>query len=527
MELDASSLLANVQLNETNNNNNNHPHSKNCVLWQRLEPSTCNFTSVSTTHTTATTTSNSNKKRRRIVDAVLLENKHTETTTTKNTASFAAQTNNSNKRRKLLTLQLLEPSSSSSSAATCRNPVNERIIHPHKQSQSQLQTQTSLKKFTKKKVAYPILSPEKRIVDDSLHQLLQGNISVAEHCALLHQQTQVVVATTTTKTARKMNTTTTTIFHNDNSDWFWPWTFCDSNQHNNWLHACALWNQGTIAKEELQRLRHHHHQQQQQASPTEKEQEELTWTALLHCMLTATNSDGYTPMQLAHHLRHDTTTQILESYASQIRSDSRRTPIWMMDNDLEKKKKKHASNQGNSHGPDDALEKNDWMNYDEYDLYRIVEPGTVLSTSTECRGDDDNNDDDDPRILDCELHDRCTGYFDEYGELVLEPEKRMAHHHSLHAFTDADRVCNDDDDWDSNDEDCFANDYPDEEQDDDDDDDWSSQRSGGNSSNDSREVHLDTTYRQRPFVVSREDDEYDAAYGICDQRDIEYDDECE
>jgi hypothetical protein len=127
-----------------------------------------------------------------------------------------------------------------------------------------------------------------------------------------------------------------------------------------------------------------------------------------------------------------------------------------------------------------------------YDMYCMEANNKVAPGNT-----------DDSNILACELDEGCTGYWTEWGELVLEP--------AVTAQSPQEQA---DDEEDSNDEEWFGNEYPDED--------------------DSEDEGHDNTFRRRPATLWTCDDDvegltgddYDAAYGILGQGEAEYDDEC-
>jgi len=227
-----------------------------------------------------------------------------------------------------------------------------------------------------------------------------------------------------------------------------------NKEAGNWLHAAAVWNEVEIVRSQLQQL--------EDLSP-----------AMIQQLVTARDAQGHTPFQVAEMTGHRAVAEILDAYA------------------------------------DDA-------DY-EYDLYCWEPSAATNGAPTNNNGNqqqqqqETNNNKNGERstaILDCELHDRCTGYFDARGELVLEA---VGDERTTGPFFAVD------DDQDSNSEDWEGNDYPDE----DDGDDWSSSSMASQD------------FRQRRVTMDSVDGEYDdeeaydAAYGgVYGQDDIEYDDEC-
>jgi len=217
-----------------------------------------------------------------------------------------------------------------------------------------------------------------------------------------------------------------------------------NRESGNWLHAAALWDESELVRVQLSQL------------PPDTIQE----------LLQARDREGNTPVQVASMCGNETVAQILRQYSNVYESDY------------------------------------------EYDLY-CWEPFTTARPAMEKDRMEQqqklqDNDDD---ILDCELHDRCTGYFDTRGELVLEAaDDNNNNNNNGNPFAAVP-----DDDVDSNDEDWEGNDYPDEE-----DDGWSS----------SSTVSQDFRQRRMNNHGGDEIDEYDASFGIYGQNEPEYDEEC-
>lgn len=182
-------------------------------------------------------------------------------------------------------------------------------------------------------------------------------------------------------------------------------------------------------------------------------------------LLHAYDGEHCTPIEVARVTGHDVARQLLESY----------------------------------HRDDCCQTKNNDEDMYEYDLY-CWDPSINSAVSSA----------DASMVLDCELHNHCTGYFDtERGELVVEATDDFDKRYGSGPFM---AECDEDDgedEIDSNDEDWQGNDYPDEEE------------SIGDCSSTSS---ISVTFRNRRVTATISyDDDYDAAYG--DTYD-QYDDEC-
>lgn len=262
-------------------------------------------------------------------------------------------------------------------------------------------------------------------------------------------------------------------------DPWWPWTWCHSCS-GNWLHAAAIWNEGEVAAEYLGLL-------QQRFSSLQQQQ----WQQLLASLFQATDEQGQTPRVVAQLSGHEAVRHVLESFL-------------FADNGLQQERS--------------------CIDDDAYDLYCLVADG---GEQKEEEGVGEEH-----LVLDCELQDGCMGYWDDRGELVLEPPSAATG--GGNDENNASQNGNDENDEDSNDEDYKGNDYPDDDDDDDDDNDgWSC------SSNASYGCQLDNDFRRRPanFIHgsqqaydenSSDDNNYDPAYGgVYGQGELlEYDDEC-
>lgn len=295
---------------------------------------------------------------------------------------------------------------------------------------------------------YPVWSPEQRAVDDSLQQVFQGGRSLKMHCDFIHTLAAACAleedggGTPESSTTASLATT-------------WAWTWCQA-ESGNWLHAAALWNEAELVAVELGRwkslvLEH------QPPPPTTPQHH------ILRHLIQAVDGEGRTPVAVAHMSGHEAVQQVLESLAWEI------------------------YNNGKEHD-------------EEYDLYCLMPDSGAQSG-----GEQTNEEHNDCFVLDCELHDGCKGYWDDRGELVLEPLPVVT------GVDDNDNALENDssDDEDSNREAWNGNDYPD---DDECDDHWSCSTTGDASYGN----QLDTDFRRRPanIMYGSDDEDYDPAYGL-------------
>jgi hypothetical protein len=466
--LAAASAFADVDLQQPDTSDDDHHHHDNnhnnyckdtkfdmqqksirrmssTALFRRVESSHDPLTSSHRYHHHLSNNKNSNNnnaprsplKRRLVLDAVLLD--ETVPTSRSDDHHHGEESKGGQHKfdkRRRLTLQLLEPAVVVPPLLQQQQQQSSRnMAHHHRNSPPQL--------------AYPILSPEQRAVDDSLQQVFDGTLRLAQHLQFLESAFR---SPSTVCGARS-------IVKNDDHNLvsFWPWMWCHTDC-GNLLHAAAIWNEALIAKEILDIL------QQRLSDP----QQQYTF---LTNMLQTLNRDRLNPIEVAQISGNREVLAVLETHVKNLPSQQ----------------------EYGSTSMDDGL----------YDLYSLV---------PDCKAGDVHGEKGDGHlVIDCELLNGCTGFWDDKGELIMAPALP----------TNTTDTGGADDEVDSNDEDWNGNDYPDEEVEL---DDWSGsfQSSGSD---------VDNDFRRRPAnIYDRnhydEDDNsanYDPSYGgIYGQSDSAY-----
>jgi hypothetical protein len=302
----------------------------------------------------------------------------------------------------------------------------------------------------KKKAGCRVLHPSERMVDDSLQQVAKGNRSGTQHLQF--------IASIDPKSSINWYSGTSSS----------TWLAWSNTESGNLLHACALWNDVDTCVA----IRHQLVLQQQRQSPAAMPQ-------LLLQMTEALDGDGRTPYDVAYMLKHEQVMAVLDTFVVEMgySSDDFVVDVYCLDD-------------SSSH--DDDVD----------DCTTRPKRGTTGTTI------------DDYGMLHrvtCELQ-GGVGYWDEKGDLVLEP------HDEREGGKSGER----DDagvDEDSNSENWDGNDYPEEER--------------GFSDDDSGEEIDHMTFRNNEIQFPHrrydgdDDNEYahDAGYGIYGQ-DTEYDKEC-
>lgn len=230
----------------------------------------------------------------------------------------------------------------------------------------------------------------------------------------------------------------------------------DVKGSGNILHACSLWNN------------------------IEGATSVLSWN--VPSLLTAVNEHGQTPYQVAVAVKHDQAAQVIQQVANVLNQaeeeeneDDYVYDVFELDTQMNNQDSSYANSNGDDHDSSNAEEQ----------------PRKEAPMSVELRGG--------------------IGYWTEEGNLVLEAlDEEM-----MNADSD-----NQDDDEDSNCEDYFQNDYPDEEDVPWDDDSDSEEEVSFRH----RPIYFDSEHgarvtQNRPTIVEEPDEEYDAQYDMYEPSD--------
>ena len=140
--------------------------------------------------------------------------------------------------------------------------------------QTQGAQKTIRQKSKKKKTPIRVLNPLERMVDESLKQVYQGEISPRQHMNYISQDESL-------------------------SPRFRHWMTWNNAEMGNLLHACALWNDAELAAELLRDYFHGD-----------------TGTTATSKFGTVMDGDGRTPFQVAKLMGHDSVIQVLEAYGA-------------------------------------------------------------------------------------------------------------------------------------------------------------------------------------------------------------------
>ena len=122
-----------------------------------------------------------------------------------------------------------------------------------------------------------ILDPAERLVDDSLQQVFQGTVSVAQHYRMITSDARL-------------------------ADQRLRWCAWQNAELGSLLHACALWNEYEILQELLQLLLQH-------ISSTDS-------THAASLILDIVDGDGRTPFQIGELSGHDQVCQVLQAHGA-------------------------------------------------------------------------------------------------------------------------------------------------------------------------------------------------------------------
>jgi Transcription factor Iwr1 len=259
-----------------------------------------------------------------------------------------------------------------------------------------------------------ILDPLTRIVDDSLHDVLAGNRTVAEHHEMLRTDPRFTLQDVGLQRR------------------WWTWSHSSGG---NLLHCCALWNDSSVAHEVLQQVQHRHRHQPHRpgrgsassaVNPSDSDSYGSSAMDVLG-MMEAADGDGRTPYEVAQLSGHADVCQVLEAHGGD--TTNYVYDIFLPDEDAPSIRPASAAGESKVDGIGSADNDND-------------------------------HDDSPPPMLTAELS-SGVGYWTPEGELILEADERCSR--SLSYETDGD--------IDSNCEDYGGNDYPDGEEEDDEEED--------------------------------------------------------
>jgi hypothetical protein len=451
----------------------------------------------------SSTTGTDYLKRTRILDAVLLEEENVtdeETSYDHQQLNGQEQQHHHTKKRRRLTLQIIDTSQQ-------QHQVTTGTV----QNLQQRRRNSSLAK-SRKNISYPILTPEQRMIDDSLHQVFSGTQSLQQHYQLMES-----ITTTTTSSSSSIRNRTSSTSNISTPGWLWPYMWCHK-EYGNWLHVAAIWNEAILVKEILTILderiqvtcvsksQHQPHSPQQQQS------------MMIYHMLQSWNQEGLSPMDVAQLSGNHEVLLILEHFGSNV-------------------KQQQQNNYTTTTSSSNYDSKCDDIDHEQYDLYSLVVvknkrkksiiDRTTSTTIIPTQHQSDHEStaqldiEDEQYITDCELHNNCRGYWDERGNLILAPTTNNDLEHFIaNTSTNNNNDNDNDDDIDSNDEEWDGNDYPDIEEELDDDPCLDDEDDDDNSS------EYNHTFRHRsanPYrhPVNKDDDDdddeidahYDPSYG--------------
>jgi hypothetical protein len=157
----------------------------------------------------------------------------------------------------------------------------------------------------------------------------------------------------------------------DTNAGFSAWTWCHSSS-GNWLHAAALWDEAQVAEKYL------HWLQSQQAGLSASSPQNVVAS-----LVRAVDGEGHTPFTVAKESVHESVEKVLTTFGAEPQVYCRGDGL--VDDD------------------DDSV---------AYDIYCLVP-----SQSSSCDFVEASESD---MIVDCELQDEYTGYWNGQGELVLD-----------------------------------------------------------------------------------------------------------
>jgi Transcription factor Iwr1 len=250
--LAAASALSDVDLDDNDDvfHRRSSTSTTSTAVFRRIEPLSKEehrlFSNGSSGHRS------SSLKRRLVLDAVLLEEHRVDEDPPKN------------EKRRRVTLQLLEP-----------------------------------KKEPPTAPSYTVLTPEQRAVDDSLHRVFEGTLSLEKHLQFLESATRISQNVTRDDDGLPSQ--------------LWPWRHSVDGL-GNCLHAAAIWNEAHSAKYLFGRFL-------TRLALTQKH------SFLNELLLLSVNAEGLNPIEVARLSGNAEVQQVFEMYASSLPDGLSTSPL--------------------------------------------------------------------------------------------------------------------------------------------------------------------------------------------------------